>query len=170
MDEIPSRHTKPHIGRRLLGRQAAVTRSSGLRLGRAVAGRHERPEPVRAAMRLVPKPAGVARAAAPPAAAPAGDAWVPSTTESTIVPGISDWASEWLFGDTGTAVAMGTPFAGGADFTPRTPEQKRLSRIKRACLPSRRRPTGAILAASPAPCSVCGASFIDQVSAGSVGA
>ena len=136
MDENPSRHPKPSIGRRLLRREAAVTRSSGLRLGRAVARRHERPEPVRAAMRLVPKPAGVARAAAPspaaaPAPAPAADAWVPSATESTIMPGISDWGSEWLFGDADTAVSTGAPFAPGSDYTPRTPEQKRLSRLKR---------------------------------------
>src|SRR5215217_2124690 len=111
MDDTPSRHQPlpagrgaPRIGHRLLGRQAALTRASGLRLGRTVAGRHARPEPVRAALRLVPKGARVARAAAPPAApAPAAAAWVPSATESTIMPGISDWGSEWLFGDAGTA-------------------------------------------------------------------
>src|SRR5688572_19545963 len=109
MDENPSRHPKPHIGRRLLSRESKVTRASGLRLGRTVAGRHERPEPVRAAMRLVPRAAGVARTAAPPgpaaAPAPAAGGWVPSATESTIMPGISDWASEWLFGDADAAVA-----------------------------------------------------------------
>src|SRR5215213_1846686 len=106
MDHDAPRHTKPQIGRRLLSRQAAVTRAAGTRLGRSVSERHEAPEPVRAAMRLVPKPAGVARAAAAPApaaalAAPAAPAaraadpgWVPSPTESTIVPGISDWAAE----------------------------------------------------------------------------
>ena len=38
-DEVGS--VKPRIGRRLIGRQAAVTRASGLRLGRAVTGSSE---------------------------------------------------------------------------------------------------------------------------------
>src|SRR5215207_2799968 len=112
MDETTSRHPKPRIGRRLLGRQAVVARASGLRLGRAVAGRHEPPEPARAALRLVPRRAPVARSVAPAAAAPAAEAWVPSQTESTVMPGVSDWAAEWLFGDGDAAVATGTPFAG----------------------------------------------------------
>src|SRR5215204_6531319 len=119
MDETSPRPAKPQIGRRLIGRQATMARASGLQLGRSVAARHATPEPVRAAMRLVPKPAGIARAAAAsvaapaPAAAPAAapapaaDAWVPSPTESTIVPGISDWAADWMFGDGETAVATG---------------------------------------------------------------
>ena len=118
MDETSPRHRKPHIGRRLLGRQATVTRASGLRLGRAVAARHAKPEPARAAVRLVPR-TGVARSAAPGApapAAPAGPAapapapaaaapaapahdWDASPVESTIAPGLSDWAADWLFGD-----------------------------------------------------------------------
>src|SRR5687768_2278056 len=136
MDETNPRHTRPSIGRRLLGRQAAVTRGSGLRLGRAVTGRHERPEPIRAAMRLVPKQAAIARApagpAAPaPAAASSGEGWVPSPTESTITPGISDWGAEWLFGDADVAVATGAPFMGGAGIAPPTPEEKRVARMKR---------------------------------------
>src|SRR4051794_16635836 len=133
------------LGRRTLGRAAALTRSDGRELGRTVAARHERPEPVRAAMRLVPQRTGVARspgaaagaasAAAPapagPAATPAGDGWTPSPTESTIMPGISDWAAEWLFGDADTAVSTGTPFMGGAGLTPATPEEKRVARVKR---------------------------------------
>src|SRR5215216_18572 len=89
-----ARRAKPSIGRRLLGRQSVLARAGGLRLGRTVAARHERPEPVRAALRLVPKRERIARAAAP-AAAPAPDAgaWVPSQTDSTVMPGISDWAS-----------------------------------------------------------------------------
>ena len=71
MDENAPRTSKPNIGRRLLRREAALTRASGLRLGRIVAARHERPEPVRAALRLVPKPAGIARAAAAAAGAAA---------------------------------------------------------------------------------------------------
>ncbi|MGI8779136.1 MAG: hypothetical protein ACR2L8_03010, partial [Solirubrobacteraceae bacterium] len=123
---------KPRIGRRLIGRQAAVTRASGLRLGRAVTGRHERPEPARAALRLVPKPAGLARtAAAVPAALAGAESWTPSTTESTITPGISDWGSEWLFGDADAAVATGSPFMGGAGISPPTPEEKRVARLKR---------------------------------------
>src|SRR5215212_6179740 len=102
MDETTPRQIKPHIARRLLGRQAAVTRATGLRLGRTVARRHERPEPARAAVRLVRRKAGVARAAAPAASAapaPAAESWTPSPTESTITPGISDWGAEWLFGE-----------------------------------------------------------------------
>src|SRR5688500_18381800 len=140
MDDAP-RHTKPNIGRRLLSRQAAVTRAAGMRLGRIVTARHETPEPVRAAMRLVPNPAGIARAAAAapapapaapaPAPAPAAsEAWVPSPTESTIVPGISDWAADWMFGDGDTAVAAGDPFVDGA-IPPRTAEEKKLARLKR---------------------------------------
>src|SRR5690349_13474067 len=132
MEPDAPRHTKPQIGRRLLARQAAVTRAAGTRLGRSVAARHEQPEPVRAAMRLVPKPAGIARAAAAgaapapaapapaapvaapaPAAAPAAAEWTPSATESTVMPGISDWAADWLFGDGDAAVSTGEAFAGG---------------------------------------------------------
>ena len=137
MDDKTSRHPKPRIGRRLLGRQAVVARGSGLRLGRAVAGRHERPEPVRAAMRLVPKRETLARSAAPapapaaPAAAAEAEAWVASPTESTIAPGMSDWGAEWLFGDADAAMATGTPFMGGAGVAPPTPEEKRIARMKR---------------------------------------
>src|SRR5918992_2324975 len=132
MQDKTSRHPKHRIGRRLLGRQAAVERGSGLRLARAVAGRHQRPEPVRAALRLVPKRESVARAPAPaPAAAPAAPAWEPSATESTIVPGISDWGAEWLFGDADTALATGTPFMGGAGVAPPTPEEKKIARARR---------------------------------------
>src|SRR5919108_110878 len=131
MDENRPIHQGPRIGHRLLGRQARLTRASGLRLGRAVAGRHERPEPVRAALRLVPKKAGVARAAAPaPAPALAEEQWVASPEESTILPGVSDWGAEWLFGDADAAVAAGTPFM-GAESAVRTPEEKRVARIKR---------------------------------------
>src|SRR5919108_3848141 len=131
MDENRPIHQGPRIGHRLLGRQARLTRASGLRLGRAVAGRHERPEPVRAAMRLVPKKAGVARAAAPaPAPAPAEEQWVASPEQSTILPGVSDWGAEWMFGDADAAVAAGTPFM-GAESAVRTPEEKRVARIKR---------------------------------------
>ena len=48
-----------------------------------------------------------------------------------MLPGISDWAAEWMFGDGGTAVAQAEPWAGGAAVKPRTPEEKRLSRLKR---------------------------------------
>src|SRR5215218_5221655 len=133
MEENRSIHQGPRIGRRLLGREARLTRASGLRLGRAVAARHERPEPVRAAMRLVPKKAGVARAATP-APAPAADQWVASATESTIVPGISDWGAEWLFGDSDEAIATGRPFMGGAGVDLPTPEEKRVARTKRGGL------------------------------------
>src|SRR5918998_1149290 len=99
MDQDAPRHMK--LGRRIAGRHAAVARASGLRLGSAVASRHQKPEPVRAAMRLVPKPAGLARAAAAPAPAagtpepePAQPAWTPSPTDSTVMPGISDWAAD----------------------------------------------------------------------------
>src|SRR5215213_2517477 len=132
MDETSPRPSKPHIGRRLLGRQATIARASGLHLGRSVAARHGTPEPVRAAMRLVPKPAGIARAAAAPGpAAPAAPAWEPSPEHSTIAPGLSDWAADWLFGDGDAAVATGTPFMGGAGIAPPTPEEKRLDRIAR---------------------------------------
>src|SRR5215211_3036630 len=133
MEENRSIHQGPRIGRRLLGREARLTRASGLRLGRAVAARHERPEPVRAAMRLVPKKAGVARAATP-APAPAADQWVAAATESTIVPGISDWGAEWLFGDSDEAIATGRPFMGGAGVDLPTPEEKRVARTKRGGL------------------------------------
>src|ERR687896_6886 len=112
MDKTP-RHPNSRIGRRLLGRQAAIARGSGVRLARAVAGRHERPEPV------------------PAAAEPAAEPWVPSPTESTITPGISDWGAEWLFGDADTALATGTPFMGGAGVAPPTPEEKRVARARR---------------------------------------
>src|SRR5215211_7381681 len=93
------------LGRRLLGREAALARADGRGLGRTVAARHEPPEPARAVMRLVPARPGVARSPGPgpagpapaarPAAGPAepgdGGGWTPSTTESTIMPGISDW-------------------------------------------------------------------------------
>ena len=134
MDENASRHTKPRIGRRLLGRQAAVTRASGLRLGRAVAGRHERPEPVRAAMRLVPKRAGVARCGGAAAAAPAA----PAEGMGAVGDREHDHAGHLRLG-LGVAVRRraarryrtGSPFMGGAEHKPRTPEQKRVSRIKR---------------------------------------
>src|SRR5918995_6416405 len=141
MDETSPRLPKPQIGGRLLGRQATMSRASGLSLGRSVTARHGKPEPVRAAMRLVPKPAGIARAAAAggaaaspaPAPAPAAPApaWEASPEQSTIAPGMSDWAAEWLFGDGDAAVASGTPFMGGAGVAPPTPEEKRLARIAR---------------------------------------
>src|SRR5215207_8857566 len=141
MDETSPRPSKPQIGRRLIGRQATMARASGLHLGRSVAARHGKPEPVRAAMRLVPKPAGLARsaaaagpaaaAAAPAAAASAEPAWEPSPTQSTIAPGLSDWASEWLFGDGDAAIATGTPFMGGAGIAPPTAESKRVARVAR---------------------------------------
>src|SRR5215208_5791847 len=138
MDETSPRPAKPQIGRRLIGRQATMARASGLHLGRSVAARHGKPEPVRAAMRLVPKPAGLARsaaagpgAAAPAAGASAEPAWEPSPTQSTIAPGLSDWASEWLFGDGDAAIATGTPFMGGAGVAPPTSESKRVARVAR---------------------------------------
>src|SRR3954454_17620760 len=83
------------LGRRLLGREAALARADGRGLGRTVAARHERPEPARAVMRLVPARPGVARspgggpAAPAPAARPGagmaesgdGGGWTPSPTE-----------------------------------------------------------------------------------------
>ncbi len=47
------------------------------------------------------------------------------------MPGISDWAAEYLFGDVGTAVSSGEAWMGGANLTPRTPEERQLSRLKR---------------------------------------
>ena len=115
-----------------------MARASGLLLGRAVAARHGTPEPVRAAMRLVPK-SGIARSAAAgaapgpaaPAPAAAGPAWEASPTESTVASGLSDWAADWLFGDGDAAVSSGTPFMGGAGIAPPTSEEKRVARIAR---------------------------------------
>ncbi|MGH2946282.1 MAG: hypothetical protein ACRDPC_08495, partial [Solirubrobacteraceae bacterium] len=127
------------VGRRLLGRQARLRRATGQRLGEAVAARHEPPKAAEAARRLAPVRL-VTRSAAAPAAAssaapgPAESGWEPSTTESTVLPGMSDWAAEWMFGDQGTALATGDPWMGGIGLEPRTPEQKRLSRVKRGGL------------------------------------
>ena len=54
-----------------------------------------------------------------------------SATESTILPGVSDWAAEWMFGDESSAISTAQPWMGGAGMSPRTPEERRLSRIKR---------------------------------------
>src|ERR671931_63831 len=85
------------VGRRLLGRHARLMRASGLRLGAAVAARHEPPAPAKAARRLAPVRL-VTRSAAPaapvaPAATTAspGESWDASPTESTVMPGVSDW-------------------------------------------------------------------------------
>ncbi|HEX5619427.1 MAG TPA: hypothetical protein VFX51_13465, partial [Solirubrobacteraceae bacterium] len=126
------------VGRRVLGRHARLMRATGLRLGEAVAARHEPPEAAKAARRLAPvrlvtRAAAPAPAAAAPAApgAPAAPASPPSGTESTIMPGLSDWAAEYMFGDADAAVSTAQPWMGGAGLTPRTPEERRLSRIKR---------------------------------------
>src|SRR3954468_20207655 len=102
------------VGTRLLGRQRRIARATGLSLSEAVAGRHEPPKSVEGATRLAPvkllmrqssapapaRPAPAAPAAPPsaPAAAPSGEGedWSASTTESTVVPGMSDWAAEYL--------------------------------------------------------------------------
>src|SRR5215218_6937285 len=107
------------VGRRVLGRHARLMRASGLRLGEAVASRHEPPEPAKAARRLAPvRLVTRAPAAAPPAPAPA-PSWEPSSAESTVMPGVSDWAAEYLFGDAGAAVSSGDAWAGGAGLKPR---------------------------------------------------
>src|SRR4051812_20115226 len=101
------------VGRRVLGRHARLMRASGLRLGGAVAGRQDPPEAAKAARRLAPVRL-VTRSPAPPAAtAPAASAepaWQPSSTESTVMPGVSDWAAEYLFGDASAAVSSGDPW------------------------------------------------------------
>src|SRR3954454_5626946 len=140
------------VGTRLLGRQRRIARATGLSLSEAVAGRHEPPKSVEGATRLArvkllmrqsaapapapAAPAAPAAAAAPPsapAAAPSGEGedWSASTTESTVVPGMSDWAAEFLFGDEQVARAAADPWAGGLGVTPRTPEERKLSRLKR---------------------------------------
>src|SRR5919198_3904078 len=125
------------VGRRLLGRHARLMRASGLRLGEAVAARHESPGPAKAARRLAPVRL-VTRASSPPPAAPTpanssppGESWEPSATESTVMPGVSDWGAEYLFGDASAAVSTGQGWLGGAGLQPRTPEERRLSRLKR---------------------------------------
>ena len=63
------------VGRRVLGRHARLMRASGLRLGEAVAARHEPPEAAKAARRLAPvRLVTRAPAAAPPAPAVAARA------------------------------------------------------------------------------------------------
>ena len=127
------------LGRRLIGRSAKMTRASGLTLGRTVA-QARRPKLLPAATRLVPysvarEPAGTAAPAA--AAAPAesgGEDWTASTTESTVLPGISDWGAEYLFGDAAAAQSDGEPWMGGAGLQPKTPEERRLSRLARGGL------------------------------------
>src|SRR3954454_9928588 len=140
------------VGTRLLGRQRRIARATGLSLSEAVAGRHEPPKSVEGATRLArvkllmrqsaapapapAAPAAPAAAAAPPsapAAAPSGEGedWSASTTESTVVPGMSDWAAEYLFGDQQVAREAAIPWAGGLGVTPRTPEERKLSRLKR---------------------------------------
>src|SRR5689334_1455295 len=92
------------VGRRLLRRHARLMRASGLRLGEAVAARHEPPEPAKSARRLAPVRL-VTRSSAPPAApapsAAGAPGWEASPTESTVLPGVSDWGAEYLFGDAG---------------------------------------------------------------------
>ena len=120
------------VGRRVLGRHARLMRASGLRLGEAVAARHEPPEAAKAARRLAPvRLVTRTPAAAPAAPGPAAAAPEPAGTESTIMPGLSDWGAEYLFGDPDAAVSTGQAWMGGAGLTPRTPEERRLSRIKR---------------------------------------
>src|SRR5262245_30911923 len=125
------------VGRRVLGRHARLMRATGLRLGEAVAARHEPPEAAKAARRLAPvrlvtrtpaaapAPRAPAAPSAPssPAAPPAAPAFEPSGTESTIMPGLSDWAAEYMFGDADAAVSTGQAWMGGAGLTPRTPEE-----------------------------------------------
>src|SRR5215212_10191033 len=126
------------VGRRVLGRHARLMRASGLRLGEAVAARHEPPDAAKAARRLAPVRL-VTRSAAPAAGAPAAPAaaasaepaWQPSSTESTVMTGVSDWAAEYLFGDATAAVSSGDAWMGGAGITPRTSEERRVSRLKR---------------------------------------
>src|SRR5919108_3234743 len=132
------------VGRRLLGRQARLQRATGRQLSEAVASRHEPPEPARAARRLAPVRL-VTRSAAPGVGAPAAPApapapapspaaeggWEASSSQSTILPGMSDWAAEWMFGDETAAVQAAHPRMGGAHLKPPTPEERRLSRIKR---------------------------------------
>src|SRR4051812_25584816 len=117
------------LGRRLLGRHARLLRATGYSMGHAVAERHEPPGAARAARRLAPVRL-VSRSAAP-RAAPVGPAWQPSTTESTVMPGVSDWGAEYLFGDAASAVSSGDAWLGGAGLTPRTPEERRVTRAKR---------------------------------------
>ncbi|HET8754606.1 MAG TPA: hypothetical protein VFM58_01265, partial [Solirubrobacteraceae bacterium] len=105
------------VGRRVLGRHARLMRASGLRLGEAVAERHEMPEAAKAARRLAPVRLVTRTPAPAPAAptAPAAPAEPPAATgESTIMPGLSDWAAEYLFGDADAAVSTGQAWMGGA--------------------------------------------------------
>src|SRR5689334_14566096 len=110
MDEAKERQDRHstvvgQLGRRVLQRHSRRA-PSGTRLAEAVARRHEPPSTVAGATRLAPvslRRHAVDRspAAADPAA---GEVWTPSTTESTVMPGVSDWAAEWLFGDQDKAV------------------------------------------------------------------
>src|SRR3954454_17740690 len=125
------------LGRRLLGRHARLLRATGYSMGHAVAERHEPPAPARAARRLAPVRL-VSRSGAPVRApgwasgsGSAEPAWQPSATESTVLPGVSDWAAEDLFGDATSAVSSGDAWLGGAGLTPRNPEERRVSRAKR---------------------------------------
>src|SRR6185295_6308855 len=99
------------VGRRLLGRHARLMRASGRRLGEAVADRHQPPAPAVAARRLAPVRL-VTRSPAPESPPVSAPGWEPSATESTVMPGISDWAAEYLFGDAGTAVSSGEAWMG----------------------------------------------------------
>src|SRR4051795_9110912 len=140
MDDVPKTSFAARIaplGRRLLGRHARLLRATGYSMGHAVAERHEPPAPARAARRLAPVRL-VSRSGAPVRAPGSGSgsgsaepAWQPSTTESTVLPGVSDWAAEYLFGDAGSAVSSGDAWLGGAGLTPRSPEERRVSRAKR---------------------------------------
>src|SRR4051812_9054120 len=127
------------LGRRLLGRHARLLRATGYSMGHAVAERHEPPAPARAARRLAP--VRLVSRSGPPGRAPSSGsglgpgstepAWQPSATESTVLPGVSDWAAEYLFGDATSAVSSGDAWLGGAGLTPRSPEERRVSRAKR---------------------------------------
>jgi hypothetical protein len=116
------------VGQRLLGRHARLMRASGQRLGETVASRHSPPAPAVAARRLTPVRLVSRSSEALPVSAPS---WEPSATESTVMPGISDWGAEYLFGDSAAAVSSGDAWMGGANLEPRTPEERRVSRLKR---------------------------------------
>src|SRR4051794_26885825 len=144
MDDVPKTSFAARIaplGRRLLGRHARLLRATGYSMGHAVAERHEPPAPARAARRLAPvrlvsRSGAPLRAPAPgagsgSASARGEPAWQPSATESTVLPGVSDWAAEYLFGDATSAVSSGDAWLGGAGLTPRSPEERRVSRAKR---------------------------------------
>ena len=123
---------KVRIGRRVLDRSERLSRAAGLGLSHAVVARTQSGVLPRA-KRLVPgaRPTWRATAAREPAVAraPAGagdEGWVASQTESTILPGASDWAADWLFGGGEAAESEGTPWMGAA--TPAAAAPKKLSR------------------------------------------